>query len=55
MVSESTQPRSRQSLAMRLLEAGIPISLLVDLTAPEGPRSTEISERERPCARYAIA
>lgn len=42
-VSESTTAVSpRQSLAMKLLAAGVPLSLLVDLTAQEGPDSAQI-------------
>jgi hypothetical protein len=33
---------------MRLLEAGVPLSLLMDLTAPDGPDSAGISACERP-------
>jgi hypothetical protein len=40
---------------MRLLEAGIPLSLLVDLIAPDGPRSAEIIAREQSPVRYAFA
>jgi hypothetical protein len=33
---------------MKLLEAGVPLSLLVDLTAKDGPDSNLIIARERP-------
>jgi hypothetical protein len=33
---------------MQLLLAGVPLSLLIDLTAREGPDSAHISARERP-------
>jgi hypothetical protein len=36
------------SLPMRLLQAGVPLTLLLDLTAQEGPDSSGISARERP-------
>jgi hypothetical protein len=32
---------------MRLLEAGVPLSLLIDLTAPDGPDSAGIIAAER--------
>jgi hypothetical protein len=33
---------------MRLLAAGVPLSLLMDLTAQEGPESDLINASERP-------
>jgi hypothetical protein len=33
---------------MQLLVAGVPLSLLIDLTSPDGPDSAVISARERP-------
>jgi hypothetical protein len=33
---------------MRLLAAGVPLSLLIDLSAQEGPDSALISANERP-------
>jgi hypothetical protein len=33
---------------MRLLGAGVPLSLLIDLVAPNGPDSASILRRERP-------
>ena len=33
---------------MRLLAAGVPLSLLVDLASPTGPDSDHIAARERP-------
>jgi hypothetical protein len=48
-VTESTTTaRPRQSLAMKLLEAGVPLSLLVDLTSQEGPDSAQIIATEGP-------
>jgi len=47
-VCEPSGPRSRQNVAMRLLAAGIPLSLLIDLTSPNGPDSTGIIASERP-------
>ena len=32
--------------ALECLHAGVPVSLLADLAAPEGPASEEIYERE---------
>jgi hypothetical protein len=46
-VTEMTTPGLSPSFAMRLLEAGIPLSLLCDLAASEGPDSTVICARER--------
>jgi hypothetical protein len=37
-----------ESLAMRLLQAGVPLSLLLDLTSQKGPDSAGISAQERP-------
>jgi hypothetical protein len=37
----------RVSVAMRLLDARVPLSLLFDLLAPEGPDSRAILESER--------
>jgi hypothetical protein len=34
------------TLAQRLLAAGVPLSLLIDLTARDGPDSSLISSRE---------
>ena len=33
--------------ASALLEAGVPLSLLIDLSEPSGPRSREVYESER--------
>lgn len=33
---------------MHLLERGVPLTLLMDLLSPLGPRSTEILDAERP-------
>lgn len=38
----------RHSVAMRLLDAGVPLSLLFDLVSPDGPDSAWILETERP-------
>jgi hypothetical protein len=46
VVSESTTAGPRQSLAMKLLEGGVPLSLLVDLTSREGPDSAQIIASE---------
>ncbi len=53
-VSEPSGPRSRQNVAMRLLAAGIPLSLLIDLTAPDGPDSTGIIASEQPDSGRAV-
>lgn len=47
-VSESGLPRYAPSVAMQLLAAGVPLSLLIDLTAKDGPDSAVISAYERP-------
>jgi len=39
---------------MRLLAAGIPLSLLIDLTAPDGPDSTGIIASEQPDSGRAV-
>lgn len=36
----------RESLAMKLLAAGVPLSLLLDLSSQEGPDSTQINAVE---------
>jgi hypothetical protein len=36
-----------RSVVLHLLAAGVPLSLLCDLMAPEGPDSREICRRER--------
>jgi hypothetical protein len=38
-------------MAMRLLAAGVPLSLLLDLANPTGPDSETIAAAERPAAR----
>jgi hypothetical protein len=40
--------RQPPTVAQQLLLAGVPLSLLIDLFAPEGPDSAHISSRERP-------
>jgi hypothetical protein len=47
LVSETTQPQSRLNVALLLLQAGVPLSLLVDLTSQKGPDSSLISVQER--------
>lgn len=47
-VSESNRPLFGPSVAMRLLAAGVPLTLLIDLSAQEGPDSALISATERP-------
>jgi hypothetical protein len=44
---------SGESAAFAWLRSGVPLSLLLDLAAPEGPDSAEIarSERSRPLER----
>lgn len=46
-VSETTAPDFRPDLALLLLQAGVPLSLLVDLTSHKGPDSSLISFQER--------
>ncbi|HTR69015.1 MAG TPA: hypothetical protein VMH41_02155 [Mycobacteriales bacterium] len=41
-MSESMATPTSPSLAMRLLTAGVPLSLLLDLAVPGGPDSTAI-------------
>lgn len=43
-------PDAVPCLAMRLLAAGVPLSLLIDLVSPEGPDSERIAEAERTAA-----
>jgi hypothetical protein len=45
-VTESSESQSTPSLAMRMLEAGLPLTLLLDLSAKEGPESALIIARE---------
>jgi hypothetical protein len=47
IVSETTQRQSGANLALLLLQAGVPLSLLVDLTSHKGPDSSLISFQER--------
>jgi hypothetical protein len=37
----------RRNVAMRLLDAGVPLTLLFDLLSPDGPDSLSILEAER--------
>ncbi|HEU0132130.1 MAG TPA: hypothetical protein VFQ85_14170 [Mycobacteriales bacterium] len=39
-----------ESPALELLRSGVPLSLLLDLAAPNGPDSREIARRERGAA-----
>jgi hypothetical protein len=41
---------ARTRLAMKLLAAGVPLSLLIDLACPLGPDSERIAEAERTAA-----
>jgi hypothetical protein len=38
---------ARHAVAMRLLDAGVPLTLLFDLLSPDGPDSLSILEAER--------
>ena len=46
MTATLTTHGNAAALCMRLLEAGIPLSLICDLTDVGGPSSREILERE---------
>jgi hypothetical protein len=46
-VSDATTPGQQPNLALLLLQAGVPLSLLVDLTSQKGPESSLISVQER--------
>lgn len=46
-VSDTTSSEQRPNLALLLLQAGVPLSLLVDLTSQKGPESSLISVQER--------
>jgi hypothetical protein len=48
VMSEPTPGQPTQSLAMRLMTAGVPLSLLIDLTTADGPDSAAIYGRESP-------
>lgn len=48
-----TNSRGPASPAMRLLAAGVPLSLLIDLVSPLGPDSRGIIAYEREQARTA--
>jgi hypothetical protein len=52
-VSDAISPEQRLSVAMRLLDAGVPLSLLFDLLSPDGPDSAAILESERPESDHA--
>ncbi|HTW21236.1 MAG TPA: hypothetical protein VME70_13610 [Mycobacteriales bacterium] len=47
-MSESGVPQAGSNVAMRLLAAGVPLSLLIDLTSPDGPDSRFIHATEQP-------
>jgi hypothetical protein len=47
-MSESTPRRGASGIVMGLLRAGVPLSLLMDLTTPDGPESLSIYYRESP-------
>jgi hypothetical protein len=61
MELRKSQPHTRVSDVHPLMTAlgrGLPITLLVDLIDPNGPRSAEMLERERPACddvRYSVA
>jgi len=46
MTATTTTRSPGTTLCMRLLRAGIPLSLVCDLTDTEGPSSRDILERE---------
>lgn len=46
-VSDTTTRVQQPNLALLLLQAGVPLSLLVDLTSRKGPESSLISVQER--------
>lgn len=48
IVADAISTDQRVSVAMRLLDARVPLSLLFDLLSPEGPDSEAILESERP-------
>jgi hypothetical protein len=48
IVDEAISTDQRVSVAMRLLDARVPLSLLFDLLSPDGPDSESILEMERP-------
>ena len=47
-VSESTDVRRARAVPMRLMAAGVPLTLLIDLLATYGPDSAAINAIERP-------
>jgi hypothetical protein len=47
IVNEAISAEQRLSVAMRLLDAHVPLSLLFDLLSPDGPDSEAILESER--------
>jgi hypothetical protein len=49
-MSDSGVARLSPSIAMQLLVAGVPLSLLIDLSAHDGPDSAVICALERPDA-----
>ena len=42
----ATDDRTATNRTLSLLRAGVPLSLLMDLAAPHGPRSTELYAME---------
>jgi hypothetical protein len=54
-VSEQNAPQTVVSPAMRLLQAGVPLTLLLDLSAQEGPDSARIIAHESPDGAVALA
>lgn len=46
-MNEAISAEQRISVAMRLLDAHVPLSLLFDLLSPDGPDSEAILESER--------
>jgi hypothetical protein len=47
IVNDAISAEQRLSVAMRLLDAHVPLSLLFDLLSPDGPDSEAILESER--------
>ena len=51
--TENTVPATDDALVMSLLHEHVPLALLCDLTAPEGPASREILDTEgEPAQRW---
>jgi hypothetical protein len=47
IVDDAISVEQRVNVAMRLLDAHVPLTLLFDLLSPEGPDSAAILENER--------